>query len=79
MSTYIVEVTRQVEQKASFAIDAKNKQELNEKCQELFNDNIQDLNEKFEEAETVNQIFAFTAYKLNKDEGVDFTEVVDHY
>ena len=79
MSTYIVEVTRKVEQKASFAIDAKNKQELNKKCQEFFNDNSGDLDERFEEGETLNQTFTFSSYKLNKDEEVDLTEVVAHY
>lgn len=78
MATFIVEVTRKLEQKASFAIDAENKAELNKKCKELFNE-LQDLDERFEEGEIVNQDFAFTSYKLHKDEEVDYTEVVAHY
>ena len=32
MATYIVDVIRKLEQKVSFAVDAKNKAELDKKC-----------------------------------------------
>jgi hypothetical protein len=81
MATYIVDVIRKLEQKVSFAVDAKNKAELDKKCKDLFNNVLNEdyLNERFEEGQTLSQSFEFAnSCKLSKDERADYTEVVAH-